>query len=78
MAWAMNLHCCCKPSWASARFGRHASFSLETYLAGVDNPALQFDYEVLNGNLDVYVINQAGVTHAGRFDRYSKCAWYSP
>ncbi len=35
-------------------------FSLETYQAGIDDPALEFDYEVLNGNLDVYVVDQFG------------------
>lgn len=35
-------------------------FSLETYLSFRESPALQFDYEVLQGNLDVFVIDQFG------------------
>ncbi len=37
-------------------------FSLETYLAGRENPALSFNYEIFNGNLDVFVIDQFGFT----------------
>lgn len=35
-------------------------FSLETYLAGRENPALSFEYEVNQGNLDIFVINRFG------------------
>lgn len=36
-------------------------FSLETYLFGRENPALSFNYEIFNGQLDVFVVNQFGV-----------------
>ena len=36
------------------------TFSLETYVAGRENPAVSFDYEIFNGNLDVFVVNQFG------------------
>jgi subtilisin family serine protease len=35
-------------------------FSLETYLAGRENPALSFNYEILNGDLDVFVVPAVG------------------
>ncbi len=35
-------------------------FSLETYSAFVDQPAVNFDYEIFNGNLDVFVVDQGG------------------
>ncbi len=35
-------------------------FSLETYVAGRENPALAFNYEIFNGNLDVFVVPEVG------------------
>ncbi len=35
-------------------------FSLETYVAGRENPALSFNYEIFNGNLDVFVVPAVG------------------
>lgn len=38
------------------------TFSLETYLAGRENPQLSFAYEILEGDLDVFVVGPGGAT----------------